>query len=69
MNIIVCGCKKDHTCNELATVYETRDGKRHTFTDDSEAKKWYDENYTNVLMGSVACSICGEAMIDSAWML
>ena len=69
MKFIICGCKKDHECNEDATVYETRDGNRHTFKDDSEAKTWHQENYQNVLMGSVACSICGEAMIDSAWML
>ena len=65
----ICGGHKDHECDENATVYETRDGQRFYFRSDAEAKKWYDDSYMHIRMGSVACSICGSAMIDSAWML
>lgn len=66
---IICGGKKDHVCNENGTVYGTKDGKRHFFKKGSEAEKWYAENYQEANMGSVACSICGGAAIDSAYKL
>jgi len=66
---IICGGHKDHECNEMASVYETSDGKRFYFRDDAEAKKWYDDNYMQIIMGSVACSICGGAAVDNAWRL
>lgn len=63
--VIICGGhKKDHVCNEDATVYELRDGKRFTFTDKEQEVKWCDDNFKNIVMGSVACSICGRADID-----
>lgn len=64
---IICGGEKDHKCNEDAGVYETKDGKRHFFKDRNEDEKWYSENYKDVLMASVACSICGSAAFDNAW--
>ena len=63
---IICG-RKDHECDEKATVYGTRNGQDFYFKDANEGKKWYDKNYRDVTMGSVACSICGRAAIDDAW--
>lgn len=66
---IICGRHKDHECDEKASVYETKDGQRFYFRSDAEAKKWYDDNYMHTTMGSIACSVCGYAMIDNAWRL
>lgn len=66
---IICGGHKDHECDENASVYETEDGQRFYFKSDAEARTWYDSNYMKTRMWSVACSICGSAMIDSAWKL
>lgn len=64
---IICGGHKDHDCDDMASVYETKDGQRFLFRSDTEAKKWYNDNYMHTTMGSVACSICGVAKIDNAW--
>lgn len=55
---------KLHECNELAAIYELKSGKRFFFTDDKEADNWCKENGINIVMGSVACSICKKAVID-----
>lgn len=65
---IICGRHKDHECDEKAIVYETNE-QRFYFRSDTEAQKWYDDNHVPITMGSVACSICGGAMIDNAWRL
>ena len=63
---IICGREPiDHKCNEDGICYDTNEG-RFFFTDKQEASNWYNENYTNVMSGSVACSICGRAYIDNA---
>lgn len=69
MKDIISLSKANHECNDFGTTYETRDGKRHNFLDEKLSESWYNENYQNVLMASVSCSICGEAMIDNAWKL
>lgn len=56
---------KQHECNELAAVYALKSGERFFFTDDKEADKWCKENGPNIVMGSVACSICKKAAIDT----
>jgi len=68
-NIIICGGPKDHECNEEGRCYETRNGQRFYFRNASEGEEWYNLNYMVVIMGSVACSICGDALIDDAWKL
>lgn len=65
---IICG-HNDHECDEKASLYETKDGRRFYFRDESEAEKWYDENYMHTIMGSVACSVCSSAAFDNAWKL
>jgi len=66
---IMCGGEPtDHKCNEDAICYDTNEG-RFFFKDIKEADKWYENNYKNVTGGSVACSICGRAMIDNAMWL
>ncbi len=69
-NCFVCGGKpKDHECNEEAVLYQTKDGKRFFFADKEKSKRWYEDNYMNTTMGSVACSICESALIDgAAWL-
>lgn len=66
---IICNGHKDHECDEKATVYGTKDGQRFYFRSDAAAKKWYDDNYMHTTFGSVACSVCGSAAIDSAYWL
>lgn len=63
---IICGAKKDHKCNESAIVYGTSDGNRFYFKTNEEAKNWYYKTDIHITIGSVACSICGSAAIDSA---
>lgn len=66
---ISCSRKpKDHTCNDLGSVYETYDGERHFFSDEEKAKEWYEENYREVGMWSCACSICERAEFDNSMM-
>jgi len=58
----ICGGEPaDHTCNEDATIYILKSGERIPMTDDN-FEKYKDE----ITGGSVACSICGRAMIDNA---
>jgi len=65
---IICGRQPhDHNCDEKASVYETNNGQRFYFRQGNEGDKWYRDNYKIVRMGSVACSVCGGAMIDNAW--
>lgn len=54
----------DHKCNEDATVYELRTGQRITLS--AGDKKYYEDNYKEIVSGSVACSICGRTAIDMA---
>lgn len=56
--------KVEHICNDDGSVFETKDGKRHFFASRELAQSWYEINYEQVVMGSVACNICKEAFID-----
>ncbi len=62
---IMCGGEPtDHKCNEDASVLLLKDGSRV-----KDADGYYEKHWENVVGGSVACSICGRAMIDNAmWM-
>jgi hypothetical protein len=67
--VIMCGGEPtDHKCNEDAICYYTNEG-RYFFNNKKEAEKWFNDNYMNVISGSVACSICGRAAIDNAMWL
>ena len=64
---IICGGEPtDHKCNEDAIVYETKSGEKFYFKNSEEGHKWYQENYEQVISGSVACSICKRAAIDNS---
>ena len=63
-NAFICDAKKDHECDKKAIIYEKKDGKRFFFTNTEEADKFIDENHKDIVMGSVACSICESAAID-----
>ena len=66
---IKCGGEPtDHECNEDAVCFDTKE-QRFFFEDNKEADKWYDDNYKDVIAGSVACSICKRAAIDNAMYL
>ena len=61
---IICGCKKDHECNEVDTVLLLESGERVKDTKENQVK------YRNEIRGgSVSCSICGMAAIDNAMWL
>jgi YHS domain-containing protein len=66
---IVCGGKKDHECNEDAEVMEDAQGKRYFFENHEKASEFYELNWDilNICMGSVACSVCGDAAFDNAY--
>ena len=65
---IICGAKKDHVCNEDAVVMEDANGKRYFFDNSTKASDFHENNPDiNMCMGSVACSICGDALFDSAY--
>lgn len=66
---IICGDPIDHVCNEDAMVYGLRNGERKFFTDSGEERLYYENNYKEILSGSVACSLCGRAAIDDAMRL
>lgn len=64
---IMCGGEpKDHKCNEDAVCYDTKGGERFLFKDSKEGGIWYNDNYKDVRSGSVACSVCGRALLDNA---
>ena len=66
-NAIICGGEPtDHECNEEASTYITFTGGRFYFKDPKEGDKWYNDNYRRIQSASVACSICGRAVIDNA---
>lgn len=54
----------EHKCNEVASVYELRNGERIFIIDNDD--QWFAENFKEVISGSVACSICRRAVIDNA---
>lgn len=57
----------DHKCNEDAVVYDLRNGERVTLIEND--KQYYEDNYREIIGGSVACSKCGRAAIDNAMWL
>jgi hypothetical protein len=59
---MVCNCiKTDHECNDDNILLLLKDGNRVSATDENR-NKYHEE----IVGGSVACSICGRAAIDSA---
>lgn len=64
--MILCGYK-DHECNEEAVVYEKSTGERFYFKDKVVEREWYEKNWESIVMGSVACSICGSAAFDNRY--
>jgi hypothetical protein len=62
---IICGGKPDHVCNEDALIYLLKDGERVPVKYEDQ-KKFTEDHYTEIIGGSVACTICGRAAIDNA---
>ena len=55
------GHAKDHTCNEDGGIYLLSDGRRVPDTEEN-----FEKFKEEIVGGSVACTICGHAAIDSA---
>lgn len=62
MRVFIDPPPKDHKCNEDLTVLVLSDGRKVEDTPENREEYW-----PMVRGGSVACSICGGAAIDSAY--
>jgi len=61
-SVFICNCtKKDHECNEEASILLLVDGSRIKNTSEN-----VDEYLSQIVGGSVCCSTCGRAAIDNA---
>lgn len=58
---IICGGKPDHVCNSEQAIYILQNGEWVEMTDEN-----FEKYQTQIVGGSVVCSICGRAAINDA---
>ena len=65
---IVCGVKLNHTCNTRITILLLSNGDRVVSTP-ANRFKYENDVFVSIVGESLACDICGKAVIDTAHLI